>query len=95
MAMHSAVLLADENKKLRAVNERQKKKRAAQRSYIAKGGVLTGQEGLNRSITVNTESTGQSTGGVKEQRIRAPRTCSMCKSLEHTARTCPLNINSN
>jgi hypothetical protein len=95
MAMHSAVLLADENKKLRAANERQKKKRAARRSYITKGGVLTVQEGLNRSITVNTESTGQSTGGVEEQRIRAPRTCSICKSLEHTARTCPLNINLN
>ena len=41
MAMHSAVLLADENKKLRAANERQKKKRAVRRSYIATGGVLT------------------------------------------------------
>ncbi len=95
MAMHSAVLLADKNKKLWAANKRQKKKRATQRLYIAKGGVLTVQEGLNRSITVNIESTGQSTGGVEEQRIRAPRTCSMCKSLEHTACTCPLNINSN
>ena len=41
MAMHSAVLLTDENKKLRAANERQKKKRAIRRSYIATGGVLT------------------------------------------------------
>jgi hypothetical protein len=41
MAMHSAVLLADENKRLRAANERQTKKRAVRRSYIAKGGVLT------------------------------------------------------
>jgi hypothetical protein len=41
MAMHSAVLLADENKKLRATNKRQKKKRAVRRSYIATGGVLT------------------------------------------------------
>jgi hypothetical protein len=95
MAMHSAVLLADENKRLRAVNERQTKKRAVRRSYIAKGGALTVQEGLNRSAIVNIELTGQSTGGVKEQRMRAPRTCSMCKSLEHTARTWPLNFNSN
>jgi len=28
MAIHSAALLTDENKKLRATNERQKKKRA-------------------------------------------------------------------
>jgi hypothetical protein len=95
MAMHSAVLLADENKKLRTANERQIKKRAVRRLYIAKGGALTVQEGLNRSAIINTGPTDQSTGGVEEQRIRAPRTCSICKSLEHTARTCPLNFNSN
>lgn len=95
MAMHSAVLLADENKKLRAANERQKKKRAIRRSYITTRGVLTVQEGLDRSVATNLEPTGQSAGGVEELRIRAPRTCSMCKSLEHTARTCPLRFNSN
>jgi uncharacterized protein YdeI (YjbR/CyaY-like superfamily) len=41
MAMHNAVLLTDENKQLQAANERQKKKRAVRKSYIAKGGVLT------------------------------------------------------
>jgi hypothetical protein len=41
MAMYSAAILADENRKLRAANERQKKKKAIQRSYIATGGVLT------------------------------------------------------
>ena len=93
--MHSAVLLTDENKKLRAANERQKKKRAVQRSYIATGGVLTVQEGLNRSVTVNSEPIGQIIGRVEEPRIRAPRMCSLCRSLKHIARTCPLNINSN
>jgi hypothetical protein len=39
MAIHSAVLLTDENRQLRAENERQKKK-AKRRSYIAQGGVL-------------------------------------------------------
>ena len=68
MAMHSAVLLAAENKKLRAANERQKKKRAVRRSHIATGGVLTVQEALNRSVTINSELTGQSTGGVEEHR---------------------------
>lgn len=95
MAMHSAALLADENKKLRAANERQKKKRAVRRSYIATGGVLTVQEGLDRSVIANTEPTGQSIGRVEEPRIRTPQKCSMCKSLEHTARTCPLKFNSN
>ena len=94
MAMHSAVLLADENKKLRTANERQKKKKVVRRSYIATGGVLTVQEGLNRIATVDTELLGQSTGGAVEPRIRAPPKCSMCKSLEHTARTCPDKVNS-
>src|SRR5947209_9117356 len=35
MAMNNAVLLAEENRQLRAENERQKKKRAKRRSYIA------------------------------------------------------------
>ena len=95
MAIYSAVLLADENKKLRAANERQKKKRAVRRSYIAKGGVLTVQEGLDRSVTTNSEPTGQSTGRVEEPQIRAPRMYSVYRSFEHTARTCPVNVNSN
>ena len=45
MAMQSAVLLTEENKQLRAENERQKRKRAKRKSYIARGGVLTVQEG--------------------------------------------------
>jgi hypothetical protein len=40
MAINSAVLLAEENRQLRAENERQKKKRAKRRAYIATGGVL-------------------------------------------------------
>jgi hypothetical protein len=95
MAMHSAVLLADENKKLRAANERQKKKRAVRRSYIATGGVLTVQEGLDRSVVANIEPTGQSTSRARERRIRVLRTCSICGSLEYTARTCPDRVNSN
>jgi hypothetical protein len=38
-------------------------------------------------------------GGVEDQgpvvKTRAPRTCSMCRSLSHTARTCPLRQASN
>jgi hypothetical protein len=41
MAMYSTAILADENKKIRAVNERQKKNKAIQRSYITTRGVLT------------------------------------------------------
>jgi hypothetical protein len=41
LAMHSAVILIDENQKLQTENEWQKKKQFVQRSYIATRGVLT------------------------------------------------------
>jgi hypothetical protein len=92
LAMHSAVLLADENKQLRAANERQKKKRATKRSYIAKGGVLTVQEGLNRAQLGETVVEGGSISEPVNLQTRAPRTCSLCRSLAHTARTCQLRL---
>ena len=52
--MNSAVLLVEENRQLQVENERQKKKRAKKRSYIATGGVLTIQEGLDLSNVANT-----------------------------------------
>ena len=42
LAMHGALLLTIENEKLRTENQRQKRKRAQKRSYLAKGGILTG-----------------------------------------------------
>ena len=41
MAMHSATLLAAENRKLRAANEKIHKKRQKKKSYVGKGGVLS------------------------------------------------------
>ena len=50
MAMLSAVLLTSENKKLYMENQRQKRKRAIRRTYIARGGgVLSGVEGLSHA----------------------------------------------
>ena len=90
MAMHSATLLAEENKQLRTANERQKKKRAVRRSYVARGGVLTVQEGLSQLQTADTVVADEVYGPSNGPQTRAPRTCSMCKSLTHTAPTCPL-----
>lgn len=42
--MHSAVLLASENEKLRAANERQEKRREASRIQLTRGGTLTAAE---------------------------------------------------
>jgi hypothetical protein len=95
MAMNSAMLLAEENRQLRAENERQKKKRVKRRAYIATGGVLTLQEGLDRSRIEDREPEGGVVNPEAPTQPRAPRTCSMCKSLLHTARTCPTKYVSN
>jgi hypothetical protein len=95
LAMHSVVLLTEENKQLRAVNRRQKRKRPRKREYIATGGVLTVREGLNQ---VQISNLGPNSG-VKHQTAtaqpRAPRLCSVCRSPEYTARTCPQRYISN
>jgi hypothetical protein len=95
LAINSTVLLAEENRQLQGENQRQKKKRAKRRAFIATGGVLTIQEGLDRSQVTNTVL---ESGAVTEEGIiktRAPRTCSIYKSLLHTARTCPTKHVSN
>ena len=46
--MHKATLAKSEIKELRAINERQKKKREAPRSYIAKEITLTVTEAQER-----------------------------------------------
>jgi hypothetical protein len=43
--MNSSVLLAEENKQLGYENERQKKKRAKRRAFIATGGTLLCKRG--------------------------------------------------
>jgi hypothetical protein len=95
LAMNSAVILTEENRQLRSESERQKRKRAKKRTYIAKGGVLTIQEG--RNLSQNAPIVPES--GIMHQeetrQPRAPRKCSMCYSLEHTARTCPIRQASN
>jgi hypothetical protein len=95
IAMNSAVLLAEENRQLRAENQRQKKKRAKKRAYIATGGVLTVEEGLDRSNIEDREPEGGVVNQEAPTQTRAPRTCSMCKSLLHTACTCPTKYISN
>jgi hypothetical protein len=53
MAMHSAALLAAENRELRAANEKQKTKRERRRTYIGQKDALTIKEGLNRVRRAN------------------------------------------
>ena len=89
MAMLSAVLLASENEKLYIKNQRQKKKRAKKRTYIARGGVLSGAEGASCAQAAREGVVERAAEAAAERPQRAPRKCSMCESTEHTARTCP------
>ena len=89
MAMLSAVLLASENKKLYIENQRQKKKRAEKRTYIARGGVLLGAEGAFYAQAAQEVVVEGAAEAATERPQRAPRKCSMCHLIEHTARTCP------
>jgi len=89
MAMSSAVLLASENEKLYMENQRQKRKRAQRRTYIARGGVLSGAEGASRAQAAQGGAAEGAAEVAAERPQRAPRKCSMCKSIEHNARTCP------
>ena len=47
IAMHNTVLLANQNEKLFTENQHQKQKQAQRCLYIAKEGVLTGNEAQN------------------------------------------------
>ena len=89
MAMSSAVLLAGENEKLRTENQRQKRKRAKRRTYIAKGGVLSGAEGASRAQAAQEGSAEGVVEAATERPQRAVRKCSICKSTGHNARRCP------
>jgi len=102
MSMNSAILLKEEVRQLHAANAKQVKKRAQKRRYLASGGNLTIQEGQElleqrlqpvQPVIEATEPVIGVVGGVGADesivRPRAPRTCSLCRSLSHTARTCP------
>lgn len=91
MAMHSSILLAIENKDLRAANEKVKKKRGIKRSYVGRGRVLTSaevQETQNQTV-ISPEVPNVVVQSLETRVIiRASRLCSICRSPDHTARTC-------
>jgi hypothetical protein len=91
MAMQSATLLAAENRTLRAANEKVRKKRQKKKAYVRRGGVLSAAEVQEAQIepTIEVEVGMQVVEPPRtEAPIREPRKCSICRSLEHTARTC-------
>jgi hypothetical protein len=91
MAMHNLVLLKAELQKTQAANKKVLKKRQKKKSYISKGGVLRAREvqEAQRSLISEVEQGSREVKQIAPPLItRAPRTCSLCRSLEHTARTC-------
>ena len=89
MVILSAILLISENKKLCIENQRQKKKRVEKRTYIARGGVLSGAERASRVQAAQEGVVEGAAEAATERPQRAPRKCSMCYSIKHNIRTCP------
>ena len=88
IAMHNAVLLAQENKELQAANQHQKRKRNASRSYIATGGILTGAEGLQCAQEADQGQEGVVAQADLQPQKQAPPTCSTCNIVGHTRVQC-------
>ena len=80
LAMHSATLLAEENSRLREEITRQKRKKQARRSYVAQGGILTAEEGLQ---LVQDKAQRKGGGGATAQRL-----CGICRLPGHNRKNC-------
>ena len=70
-------------------NQRQKQKRAKKRTYIARGGVLSRAEGASHTQATQKGAGEMAAEAATERPQQAVRKCSICKSTEHTTRTCP------
>lgn len=95
IAMHSAAILAAENRELRAANAKQKRKRERGRTYIAQEGALGVEEGLDRIQRVNEWEQGVVEAAESQPRKRAAPRCSVCGIIGHTARTCSRRTGNN
>jgi hypothetical protein len=86
--MQSATILAEENIKLRASSQRQRRKRQTRRQYIAHGGVLQAQEGQERvrEAEIGVQDGGEA--GPAYAPTRAPPTCSKCHIQGHRRTQC-------
>ena len=88
LAMQSATILAEENKKLREENQRQRQKQSQPRQYIASGGVLQVQQAQQLATEAERLLIGDSQNQAGERRRRAPPTCTKCHVEGHTRTSC-------
>lgn len=99
IVVHKLAITEAELAIARKANERQTRKRAKRRTVIQKTGSLTIREGqelvYERELAaqIQNEARTRDIALVDEApKTRAPRKCSVCESLEHTARTCPVRV---
>lgn len=88
LAMHSATILAEENTKLRAANQRQQRKQQQRRQYITSRGVLQAREGQLLIIEAERGVQEEAQAWAAGVRQRAPPTCSKCHIQGHNRRQC-------
>jgi hypothetical protein len=88
-AMYDVALLAEENKRLRTENDRQKKKRNVRCSYVARGGILAVEQGLQLAEERADSGEGSRARSGAAGRSDSQRLCSNCKLPGHNVRTCP------
>ena len=88
LAMQSATILAEENKKLREENQRQRQKQNQPRQYIASGGVLQVQQAQQLIAEAERVVTEVEQGEGSQRRQRAPPTCTKCHVQGHTRTQC-------
>ena len=86
--MQSATILAEENKKLRKENQRQRQKPDQQRQYIASGGVLQVQQAQQLAAEAERVVVEASHSQSGERHRRAPPTCTKCHIEGHTRTSC-------
>ncbi|KAK1916401.1 hypothetical protein P3342_004220 [Pyrenophora teres f. teres] len=88
VAMQSATILAEENKKLRAASQRQQRKQDQRRQYIARGGALQAQQGQQLALEAERVAAEVEQALATPGRQRAPPTCSKCHVQGHTRTQC-------
>ena len=88
MAIHNATLLAHEVEALRVANGVQTQKRIKTTASVSTGGVLTVQQGQQLTQQHDVEESVVEAPPAIQPARRAPPRCSVCRSLDHTARSC-------
>ncbi|KAL5395881.1 hypothetical protein PMIN03_013087 [Paraphaeosphaeria minitans] len=88
LAMNSAAILAEENRKLQATNHRRRQRQDRRRQYIATGGALQAEQGRALAATAHRALAEATEAGPTPASQRAPPTCSKCHEQEHKRNQC-------